>query len=84
MPAPRNLPACKAFAKASLSTTGPRAVLINTAVSFIISMRFASITWRVSSVNGTCKDRISASCTTVSRSVKVIPSAASSGFSERL
>ena len=57
--APAILPLLSASASASLSTTGPRAVLIRTASGFISAMLSALIRAFVSSFNGTCSEIMS-------------------------
>ena len=49
------LPASSASTKAFSSTTGPRAVLMRTAVGFITASSATPTRWRVDSFKGTCK-----------------------------
>ena len=68
MPAPAILPEFKASARAALSTTGPREVLIRMALGFILARRSPLIRPLVPSFNGVWRDTMSHSASRVSRS----------------
>ena len=68
MPAPAIFPLFKASARAALSTTGPRAVLIKMAFGFIRASCSFPIMPRVASFNGVCRETMSQVESRVSRS----------------
>ena len=68
---PRDLPGNGTAAKAGSSTSGPRLVLINTAVRFMSDRRSALTSCRVSGVNGQCRLMASLWLKSVARSTAV-------------